>query len=57
MVTRPLDIMLSRTGRKVSIFCWVSTIYTMIGKSCDTRKILVVWMRSCVRNQYARVVA
>ena len=42
IVTSPLDIMPSRTGRKASIFSCVSTISTTIGRSCDNRRIFVV---------------
>ena len=45
MVMRPLDIMPSSTGRKASIFSFESTISTTTGRSCDKRRILVVWMR------------
>src|SRR6516162_5187515 len=43
-VTRPLEIMPSSTGRKASIFSCESTISMTIGRSCERRKILVVWM-------------
>ena len=41
MVIRPLDIMPSNTGKKLSIFSCESTISTTTGKSCERRKDLV----------------
>ncbi len=45
MVTNPLVIMPSSTGKNESIFSGESTISTTTGKSCERRKIFVVWMR------------
>src|SRR3984957_18014406 len=43
MVTSPpLDIIWSSTGRNASILSFESTISTITGRSCDSRRILVV---------------
>ena len=55
MVISPLVIILSSSGRNASIFSCESTISTTIGKSCDSRRILVVWMRlECPKPDWPR---